>query len=265
MGFEQGLGSFVPVLDTLYLSRGLGLDGVQLGDEIQCNLGLLVSVASPRAADAPYDPDLDDGVMINSAALWPLLQPQWKDPKKWWKQLATAKGRKDYDWSHLARRYFPERVEEKCTRDPSLGVAHGCFWKYHPARAWAWELRLGREIEPWFTIDEQGSDVYRETFLEENAEDAVKLLEKEVLRRNRKDKDAADIEVCLPVAGVWEILGPDLIEHERELSLKKNIRKIVTFPEPGQGRQAFFRAHPKKAKRHAKTMSTVTGGQTEMF
>ena len=34
----------------------------------------------PRELDARYAPDLDDGVMINSAALWPLLAPQWKDP-----------------------------------------------------------------------------------------------------------------------------------------------------------------------------------------
>jgi hypothetical protein len=65
--------------------------------------------------------------MINSAALWPLLEPQWKDPKKWWKELATAKGKKDYDWSHLAMRYWPTRVDAKCQEDPSLGVAHGCF------------------------------------------------------------------------------------------------------------------------------------------
>ncbi len=95
-------------------------------------------------------PDLDDGVMINSAALWPLLDPQWKDPKKWWKELAAAKGKKDYDWSHLAMRYWPTRVDAKCQEDPSLGVAHGCFWRYHPARAWAWELRLQDEIGPDF-------------------------------------------------------------------------------------------------------------------
>ena len=32
----------------------------------------------PRAADARYAPDLDDGVMINSAGLWPLLVPLLK-------------------------------------------------------------------------------------------------------------------------------------------------------------------------------------------
>ena len=91
----------------------------------------------PREVDAPYAPNLDDGVMINSAALWPLLAPQWKDPQKWWTELALSKGKKDYDWSHLAMRYWPTRVDEKCQTDPSLGVAHGCFWKYHPARAWS--------------------------------------------------------------------------------------------------------------------------------
>ena len=87
-----------------------------------------------REQDAVYAPDLDDGVMINSAALWPLLEPQWKDPKKWWKELASAQGKKDYDWAHLAMRYWPTRVDAKCQQDPSLGVAHGCFWRYHPER-----------------------------------------------------------------------------------------------------------------------------------
>src|SRR5690606_14985261 len=92
------------------------------------------SEGTPREVDARYLPDLDDGVMINSAALWPLLEPQWKDPKKCWKELSTAQGKKD--WSHLAVRYWPTRVDAKCVEDPSLGVAHGCFWRYHPAPAW---------------------------------------------------------------------------------------------------------------------------------
>src|SRR5262249_29689987 len=39
----------------------------------------------PCEQDARYEPDLDDGVMINAAGLWPLLDSQWKDPKKWWR------------------------------------------------------------------------------------------------------------------------------------------------------------------------------------
>ncbi|MCC6649981.1 MAG: BREX-6 system adenine-specific DNA-methyltransferase PglX [Candidatus Eisenbacteria bacterium] len=139
----------------------------------------------PRAANAPFHMDLDDGVMINSAALWQLLAPQWNDPKKWWKQLCQAKG-KDYDWSHLARRYFPARVEEKCQTDPSLAVAHGCFWKYHPAKAYAWELRLQDEIRPDFTIDEAESNECRERFLRDSAAEARALQAAEQKRRERK-------------------------------------------------------------------------------
>ncbi|HEX9621614.1 MAG TPA: hypothetical protein VF989_15825 [Polyangiaceae bacterium] len=140
----------------------------------------------PRAADAPFHMDLDDGVMINSAALWPLLAPQWKDPAKWWKKLCQAEGKKDYDWSHLARRYFPARVEEKCTTDPSLAVAHGCFWKHHPGKAYAWELRLKDEIREDFTIDEAGSDAARERFLKDHPAEAAALRDKEEQRRRRK-------------------------------------------------------------------------------
>jgi hypothetical protein len=140
----------------------------------------------PREVDARYTMDLDDGVMVNSAALWPLLEPQWKDPKKWWKELATAKGRKDYDWSHLAARYFPKRVEEKCHQDPSLAVAHKCFWRLWPAKAYAWELRLQDEIRPGFTIDEPGSDEARAKFVAERAKEAAEIHAAELKRRERK-------------------------------------------------------------------------------
>jgi hypothetical protein len=152
------------------------------------------SKCKPRAVDAPFVMDLDDGVMINSAALWPLLSPQWNDPKKWWAQLCNADGKKDYDWSHLARRYFPMRVEEKCQLDPSLAVAHGCFWKYHPAKAFAWELRLQDEIREGFTIDEKDSDALRARFLEEHPEEATALRAKETARRERAKSRAASDE-----------------------------------------------------------------------
>ena len=144
----------------------------------------------PRETDAPYDPNLDDGVMANSSALHPLLHPQWNKPKAWWKELTNAKGRKDYDWSHLAAKYFPTRALAKCQQDPSLGVIHGCFWKYHPERAYAWELRLQVEIEPGFTIDEPGSDQARAAFEQAHPGTVTGLRDKEAKRRERKQAKA---------------------------------------------------------------------------
>ena len=77
----------------------------------------------------------------------------------------------------LAMRYWPTRVDAKCQEDPSLAVAHGCFWKYHPERAYEWELRLQYEIEPDFTIDEDGSDAFRAQFLAEHPVKAKEILE----------------------------------------------------------------------------------------
>lgn len=139
-----------------------------------------------REVNAKYAMELDDGVMVNSAALWPLLEPQWKDPKKWWKELANAQGKKDYDWSHLAARYFPTRVEAKCHEDPSLAVAHKCFWTLHPAKAYAGELRLQDEIKPEFLIDEPGSDAARAKFLAQHEREATELRAHELKRRERK-------------------------------------------------------------------------------
>lgn len=142
----------------------------------------------PREVDARFHMDLDDGVMINSAALWPPLEPQWKDPKKWWSELSRAQGKKDYDWSHLAARYFPERVDRKCQDDPSLAVAHGCFWKYHPEKAFQWELRLQDEIGPDFVLDEAGSDAARASF--ETAH-PVKVRELHLADQKRRERKAA--------------------------------------------------------------------------
>jgi hypothetical protein len=155
-----------------------------------------------REQDARYVPNLDDGVMINAAGLWPLLEPQWKEPKKCWKALASESGT-GYDWSHLAMRYWPTRVDEKCQTDPSLAVAHGCFWRYHPERAWAWELRLQDEIGPEFRIVEppyrpggrelgDGGDApHRAAWLRDHEKLALAAIEKEATRRMGRNKARA--------------------------------------------------------------------------
>jgi hypothetical protein len=227
----------------------------------------------PREQDAPYDPDLDDGVMINSSALWKLLEPQWKDPKKWWKELASAapapddpkskapKG-KDYDWSHLAMRYFPTRVDEKCRRDPSLGVAHGCFWRYHPERAWAWELRLQDEIgqaedggpfrireQPYRPggrdLEDPGDETHRATFLQDHADAALAALEKEAIRRmgrgtKRKRVDTFDLHE----PGLWSAHAARLYELELTLSERQGHPLTIHAPDEPEARAAYERAHP---------------------
>lgn len=70
-----------------------------------------------------YKPNHDDGVQITSAPLWPLFRhkPWQKVLKDTWAKLQNG----DYDWSHLAMNYWPERVREKCKTDKSLAIAHG--------------------------------------------------------------------------------------------------------------------------------------------
>lgn len=77
-----------------------------------------------------WNPNLDDGVIINFAPLWRLV-PQnksWqKELKSTWDALCAGK----YDWAHLAMHLWPERVVPKCANDRSLAIAHGLedvFW-----------------------------------------------------------------------------------------------------------------------------------------
>jgi hypothetical protein len=206
------------------------------------------SACPPREVDARYVPDLDDGVMINSAALWPLLTPQWKEPKKWWKELATSKGKKDYDWSHLAMRYWPTRVDAKCQQDPSLGVAHSCFWTYHPARAWAWELRLQDEIGADFRIQEgEASHGYRETFIRDHPGEALAAIEKEVLRRRRKQKKPQPIMSILE-AGLWSTVPDQVWSLELRISEKQGVEFRLLAPDEPDSRSAYETDHPQLVK-----------------
>ena len=205
-----------------------------------------------REQDAIYNPDLDDGVMINSAALWPLLEPQWKDPKKWWKELASAQGKKDYDWAHLAMRYWPTRVDAKCKQDPSLGVAHGCFWRYHPERAWAWELRLQQEIAPDFRIEEapycpggrdlgdQGDAPHRKAWLSEHPAEALAAVEKEAIRRmGRGDNRQVVSEMRILEAGLWSVITEKVAAMEQRLSDKQGAVFSLRAPDEAEGRTAI--------------------------
>jgi hypothetical protein len=218
----------------------------------------------PREVDARYAPDLDDGVMINAAALWPLLAPQWKDPAKWWKELAgpaASKGtdKKHYDWAHLAMRYWPTRVDKRCQEDPSLGVAHGCFWAYHPKRAWAWELRLQDEIGPspegvGFRIAEapyrppnapaDGGDVaHRAAYLKEHALEALATVETEVLRRRRKKKAPQETLVLLE-SGLWTAEPRACWDLELEIIRKQGAEFRLLAPDEPGPRASLIAEHP---------------------
>ncbi len=68
-----------------------------------------------------YTPHIDDGVLINMAPLWELI-PLWQaELEKCWDALEQG----DYDWSHMAMDYWPERVKEKCKANKSYAIAHG--------------------------------------------------------------------------------------------------------------------------------------------
>jgi hypothetical protein len=190
--------------------------------------------------------------MINSAALWPLLEPQWKDPKKWWKELASAQGKKDYDWAHLAMRYWPTRVDEKCQRDPSLAVAHSCFWRYHPERAWAWELRLQQEIAPDFRIEEapyrpggrdlgdQGDAPHRQAWLSDHTVEALAAVEKEAARRmGRGDNRQVVREMRILEAGLWSVIPEKVAAMEQQLSEKQGEVFSLRAPDEANGRASI--------------------------
>jgi hypothetical protein len=85
-----------------------------------------------------WNPELDDGVVLNAAPLWRLFghtKPWQKECRAKWDELCAGK----YDWAHLAMRLWPERVVPKCLDDRSLAIAHGleeAFWQEDEGGKW---------------------------------------------------------------------------------------------------------------------------------
>ncbi len=70
-----------------------------------------------------WRPNLNDGVQVNAAPFWDLFQhKKWrKQLKKVWNGLENG----EYEWSHLAMTYWPERVVKSCLENKSIAIAHG--------------------------------------------------------------------------------------------------------------------------------------------
>ncbi len=85
-----------------------------------------------------WNPNLNDGVIINFSPLWRLVpqhKPWQKECRKVWDKLVKG----DYDWAHLAMHLWPERVVPKCQTDRSLAIAHGLeeeFWHVDDKGKW---------------------------------------------------------------------------------------------------------------------------------
>lgn len=91
----------------------------------------LKNFAAELARVAPlWNPNLNDGVIINFAPVWRLvsLRSWQKECKDCWDSLVVG----EYDWSHLAMHLWPERVVPKCAADRSLAITHeleAFFWE----------------------------------------------------------------------------------------------------------------------------------------
>jgi hypothetical protein len=139
---------------------GLSGDAASLLQEAQTLLQDLRLFKSELELVAPlWNPNLNDGVIINHAILWRITpySPWQKKCKECWDKLVRG----DYDWSHLAFHLWPERVIRKCTTDRSLAIAHGL------------EERLWQETSKGNWLQRQVSDAELQALLAEYSKPAV--------------------------------------------------------------------------------------------
>ena len=110
------------------LNQISGRATTDLRDELDRQKAFLAELRDFRAellhiSALPYQPDLNDGVILNAAPFHRLFRlGKWsKDTESAWKKLQGG----EYDWSHIAYVLWPERVREVCKTDKSIAIAHG--------------------------------------------------------------------------------------------------------------------------------------------
>lgn len=83
-----------------------------------------------EVTELPYQPELDDGILICAAPLRRLFRlPRWqRDLEDCWKRIEKG----EFDWSHMAMARYPDRVRKKCRTDRSLAMAHNLEALYEP-------------------------------------------------------------------------------------------------------------------------------------
>ncbi len=116
--------------DLLARHEGLsGREAKRVEKEIEAATKLLneltqFSETMGRIAGEGYEPEenwIEDGAILRLASLWELIPIWYRQPRKYWERLQAG----EYDWSHIAMRYWPERVKEKCGTRKSFAIAHG--------------------------------------------------------------------------------------------------------------------------------------------
>jgi hypothetical protein len=139
---------------------GLSGDAASLLQDAQSLLQDLRLFKSELELVAPlWNPNLNDGVIINHSILWRITPytPWQKKCKECWDKLVKG----DYDWAHLAFHLWPERVIRKCTTDRSLAIAHGL------------EERLWQETNKGNWLQRQVSEAELQALIAKHSKPAV--------------------------------------------------------------------------------------------
>ena len=109
------------------IKESTGRNAAQLQDQFQRGRAFLAELQDfekeiKRIATF-YNPDLNDGVVINAAPFHKLFRLRsWADEtEEVWKNLKNGA----YDWSHMAINIRPNEVREACKKDRSIAIAHG--------------------------------------------------------------------------------------------------------------------------------------------
>jgi hypothetical protein len=130
-------------------------------EEFRGQIQAVVNRTNDRGETVGYDPNLNDGVVLNAAPLHDLIP--WPRKKKhhgqamtelavYWYELTEGK----YDWTRVAMHYWPTRVRENCRTDQSLALAHELDNEFFPGlRA---ELRRQPDTVRMTASDEESAE-----------------------------------------------------------------------------------------------------------
>ena len=156
----------------------------------------------------------------------------------------------------------------------------GGFWRYHPTRAWAWELRLQDEIGPDFRIEEApydppglasgpthdpGHEAHRAAYLRDHPEEALAAVEKEALRRRGRGKDTKVLpEMQLLEPGLWSALREQCWALETTMIEKQEAAFRLVAPDEPTARQELLASKPELAEARNALLAKLASTQLKL-
>jgi hypothetical protein len=210
----------------------------------------------PARERRPLRPDLDDGVMINSPRCGRCSSRSGRTRRSGGRSWPPPRARRTTTGRTWRCATGPRASTRSARADPSLGVAHGCFWRYHPSARGPGSCACRTRSGPTSALRRRPTrgpdrghdgDTARAFGLRDHPTTRWRSSRRRPLRRAASKSAGSVSELRLLETGALErapgrVLGARAADHQAIREAGRRAR--VLAPDEPEARAAYEAAHP---------------------